>query len=501
MDDINQWLIKSDSNCLNVLHVCVAIEPEEFGHRCVDHLLLETDVDINCLAKFDGQIVTSAHIAIEWKRHKVLQLLINYGIDLFICDSYGQTIKEFAVKKDDQKAVSMIATALEEWKQITFSHTSSDVDKSYADNHIKSDQKLLNDEPRDQSDLEQTIIYFDDTLCMNSSDDSFKSNISYEKTDSIRSYGSDRTEVYVYNDKDHNVVLIEERYEVSPETTCSVPISNQSVVSRGCATANDSYRHLASIEAMNSTAIFNELRQWGDSSPPITPSTRKVCAKRLLRYRMGQLTPNRYPLSGYPDQLNLLIINRFPTDKAQQLDQQFQNLFETNGLRNKCFNYILRDPNIVDNIAFHANACLTDKSSEMKWFSKFVTSIFYVGKGQGDRMYEHFYESVKAEQLVKTSVSPKVNRILEIWRSGKGVISLPCFHSSSSEEAVAREAIMIEAIGIDNLTNVLNGTKLKQLRRNCFKNETNRRIYGSYLLYKAFRITLVSGERQIRPRL
>lgn len=42
---------------------------------------------------------------------------------------------------------------------------------------------------------------------------------------------------------------------------------------------------------------------------------------------------------------------------------------------------------------------------------------------------------------------PKVRRILEIWASGMGVISLHCFQSSVPAEAYTREGCMLEALG------------------------------------------------------
>lgn len=42
---------------------------------------------------------------------------------------------------------------------------------------------------------------------------------------------------------------------------------------------------------------------------------------------------------------------------------------------------------------------------------------------------------------------PKVRRILEIWASGMGVISLHCFQSSVPAEAYTREGCLLEALG------------------------------------------------------
>lgn len=42
---------------------------------------------------------------------------------------------------------------------------------------------------------------------------------------------------------------------------------------------------------------------------------------------------------------------------------------------------------------------------------------------------------------------PKVRRILEIWASGQGVISVHCFQSTVPAEAYTREGCLVEALG------------------------------------------------------
>ena len=44
-------------------------------------------------------------------------------------------------------------------------------------------------------------------------------------------------------------------------------------------------------------------------------------------------------------------------------------------------------------------------------------------------------------------VSTKLQRILEIWSAGYGVVSLQLFHNMTASEAFTREACIIEAIG------------------------------------------------------
>lgn len=92
--------------------------------------------------------------------------------------------------------------------------------------------------------------------------------------------------------------------------------------------------------------------------------------------------------------------------------------------------------------------------------------------------------------------SLKLERITDIWQSGKGVICLPVFHNIVPVEAYTREAAIIDCIGIENLTNIKRGdyygiSKSWTLRQ--------RRQLGVLLLYKAMHIFLAEGESQLRP--
>ena len=87
---------------------------------------------------------------------------------------------------------------------------------------------------------------------------------------------------------------------------------------------------------------------------------------------------------------------------------------------------------------------------QSKLFQKFVSSIFYIGKGKQTRSYEHLYEAIKIRarpQMALLKISRKVKKILDIWNDSHGVISLHVFQNSLPVEAYCREAAMIESIG------------------------------------------------------
>lgn len=196
----------------------------------------------------------------------------------------------------------------------------------------------------------------------------------------------------------------------------------------------------------------------------------------------------------------------------------------------KSFIYLLIDPLISENLPaeFH----LISKHESWK---RFISSIFYVGKGKSSRPYAHLYDAIKIYQgsirmiyyylnklkskyffnkilmnqiffisekelkvdfNTKCQDSLKLDRINDIWKAGKGVICLQVFHNIMPIEAYTREAAIIDSIGVTNLTNIKRGdyygiSKSWTMRQ--------RKQLGIVLLYKAMNIFMAEGESQLRP--
>uniref|UniRef100_A0A182MY22 LEM domain-containing protein n=1 Tax=Anopheles dirus TaxID=7168 RepID=A0A182MY22_9DIPT len=215
----------------------------------------------------------------------------------------------------------------------------------------------------------------------------------------------------------------------------------------------------------------------------------------------------------------------------------------------KSFIYLLLDPRVSDNLPAQQ-----DLLEPLELWKRFLSSIIYVGKGKSSRPYCHLYDAMKlyhqrectgsessggkekeaqggdlmveAEEIMfqcsEESVavvggsnlrkycqvgkivnrkqmaadSEKLNRIIDIWCAGKGVVCLHVFHNIMPAEAYTREAAIIDAIGLQNLTNLKRGDYYAKCLSWPMK---KRKQLGILLLYKAMLIHLAEGETQLLP--
>lgn len=98
--------------------------------------------------------------------------------------------------------------------------------------------------------------------------------------------------------------------------------------------------------------------------------------------------------------------------------------------------------------------------------------------------------------MTKFRDSIKLERIIEIWKSGRGVVCLPVFHSIMPVEAYSREAAIIDSIGVENLTNIKRGDYYGIIKSWTMR---QRKQLGVLLLYKAMNVFMAEGESQLKP--
>ncbi|NXJ85165.1 ANKL1 protein, partial [Trogon melanurus] len=225
---------------------------------------------------------------------------------------------------------------------------------------------------------------------------------------------------------------------------------------------------------LSDEGLRRRLRALGDDPGPVTKLTRG------LPELVAALQTGRVPDCAQ-DELVL----------TQQFDRPDRNRHWREGLVKSSFNYLLLDPRTTQNLPLRSH-----HMSPAECFATFVKAIFYVGKGTRARPYCHLAEALSQHRAGTQKGCPKVRRILEIWASGQGVISVHCFQNTVPAEAYTREGCLVEALGLQTITN--------QRKGNCYgvaarwPAERRQRL-GVHMLHRAMSIFLAEGERQLRP--
>lgn len=198
------------------------------------------------------------------------------------------------------------------------------------------------------------------------------------------------------------------------------------------------------------------------------------------------------------------------------------------------FIYLLIDPRISESLPENYK-----EMEKAEVWARFLSSIFYVGKGKKSRPYSHLYDAIKlfslennqiaerlenrknqiiekrviysnvankndalsgkAQPVAKTisfQESKKLQKIVEIWKSQMGVVCLHIFNNIMPVEAYTREAAIIEAMGLESLTNLKKGDFYGFARN--FSSRQKRQM-GVGLLFRAMNIYLHEGESQLTP--
>lgn len=349
------------------------------------------------------------------------------------------------------------------------------------------------------------------------------------------------TEEYVHTDDEAGVVFYEKKFIAAA--------AKQQVKSghRNASLSSQSTALTLPPLDYDTDVLRAELTNFGEPPGPITKHTKKLYLKKLVKYKRD---PER-ALAQVKGKLNFsveLLATIRSEDvfskilQQQALETEMSSEFVTTndktwreGHLKKSFIYLLIDPRVSENLP--AQQTLYQQHDLWK---RFLQSIFYVGKGKSSRPYCHLYDAMKLyqqkssssnalqppsevlelqveeEQIIFQSEeriekvcrttkilnrkqmndSAKLNKIIDIWRAQRGVICLHVFHNIMPAEAFTREAAIIDALGIQNLTNLKRGDYYGKALSWPMK---RRKQLGILLLYKALLIYLAEGETQLLP--
>lgn len=447
----------------------------ESDHReTILELLLEYRADLNYPARSEGiNDVRALHIAAMWGYDLTIKLLLYHGADASLRDSKGMSPIDYASVYDNYLCISLLLR-----------------------------YGSLN------STAAAWSAIMDSSLGESNADSSFENCLYYTALD----YDGDRT---VRDDRRDFLENIDKNSHI---TSILSDLDEE-----------DDYDPLDSITEndidlnIDNHRLRTELRRLGRHAGPITDTTKRLYCKLLARLAKedkdlvySPRTTNRCQLNGYSVELNSILTGRFCIKQALELEREFIRVSGSKPYHGpkQSFNYILIDPRITQNLPEQALDASDSDTSRMtspegqiprpkhvmrivnrkfnpKLFTKFIEGIFYIGKGQKNRDLTHLYDALVDRESI---THKKIERIRSIWADGYGVISLHLFHNITDKEALAREALMIETVGLKNLTNLLHGSM--QLRLGW--NEHQRKLLGALLMHRAYTQHLNEGERQIR---
>lgn len=466
LHSVNDFIYEDDENQLTLLHLAAGLD-SDYREQVIE-TLLEFHVDVNRAGISENvEDVRPLHIAAMWGYDLTVKLLLYEGADASLRDSDGHSAIDYASIFDNYLCISLLLrygslnSTASAWSAIM----DSSLGESVADSSFENCLYTTAIDSGQAGDDRRSTTRRDD----------------YELTDDEDSVYDPLDEI-----KDDDIDL-----------------------------------------GMENCKLRQELKRLGRNPGPITPSTKKLYAKLLTHLTRqdkelvySPRTTTKSQLNGYSVELNSILTGKFSIKQALELEREFFSLSDTKDYHGpkQFFNYILIDPRITKNLSEQAmelsdsdtsgnqlapeiGANTNNKSKHImnkvnrkfnpKLFTTFIESIFYIGKGQKKRDFMHLYDALADRNSI---TQKKIARIRSIWDDGYGVVSLHLFHNITSKEALTREALMIETVGLVNLTNLLKGTIQFRLGWN----EHKRRLLGALFLHRAYTQLLNEGERQLK---
>ncbi|XP_016970744.1 uncharacterized protein LOC108038469 [Drosophila rhopaloa] len=345
-------------------------------------------------------------------------------------------------------------------------------------------------------------------------------------------------EAYVHTDDENGLVFYEAKFLQNSDTR--QPTEQAPKEKKPDLDSTASTNHTLPLD-YETDALRRELTQLGAPVGPITKTTKRLYIKQLIKYKRNTealLAAQKHAQEAqirYSVELHRTL--RSPEDFARISDYLPHEAasaahFAKSGMPKKnlreghlkqSFIYMLIDPRISRN--------LPGESAFLEKFGvwqRFLDSIFYVGKGKSSRPYAHLYDAMRQHtrlhqkrnkektkgergggfRALQPEVfrspppgdgkmgSRKLERILDIWQHGSGVVCLHVFHNILPIDAYTREASIIDALGLTHLTNLKRGDYYGPAQSWTMK---QKKQLGIALLLKAMHIYLAEGESQLSP--
>ncbi|XP_020800258.1 ankyrin repeat and LEM domain-containing protein 1 [Drosophila serrata] len=169
---------------------------------------------------------------------------------------------------------------------------------------------------------------------------------------------------------------------------------------------------------------------------------------------------------------------------------------ENDSIDRHYFNYLLLDPRVTNGLRERA-----DRLHQIDVWHTFLRAIFYVGKGKAARPYVHLKSAQKLiceTDSITLAKDPKLALIVSIWKAKRGVLLLRAFPEISSQDAQTREAAIIDALGMNHLTNRRLGVYSSGPAKSEFSCR-ERKYLGIALLYNLMHKFLACKEREVYP--
>lgn len=519
MSSVNEFVYQDEDNCLSLLHLAAGLDCE---HReSIIEILIEKHADLNSPGKSENvEDVRPLHLAAMWGYDMTVKLLLYHGADASLRDEDGLSPIDYASIFDNYLCISLLLRYGS--LNSTASAWSAIMDSSFGESRAP-------DSSFDDSLLNQSI----EAIC---GGDSMTSRTLTSRT-SLRPH-RDTSSMKLNKDNNNNrlrTIVQDEILSLVKEEESSNEIDIEDHDPFDGLNEDDVNRNLQ----LDNQRLRLELRRLGRVPGPITDTTKKLYAKLLTRLInedkelvYSPRTKTNSQLNGYSNELNSLITGKFSIKQALDLEKELIRISGTRDYHGpkQFFNYILIDPRISKNLPDQAMECSDSDTSSVRLtspicqndkldvkkqngnhdkitkhvslgklnrrfnpqlFTKFIESIFYIGKGQKKRDLMHLYDALADRNSI---THKKIDRIRSIWNDGYGVVSLHLFHNITNKEALTREAVIIETIGLSNLTNLVKGTIQFKLGWN----EHKRKQVGVLLLHRAYTQFLNEGERQLR---